>query len=192
LKIREAIGDRQGQGINYNNIGRVYMELNDCGKARAYFLRAEKIARQIKEKEIRQRVAISLGEMELVTGWDEKARQKSMIYADQALKLADEMKSKSGRAEALLLQARIFSVYPPFIKGDRGDFNGKFLEAIRIFKELKQPFDLARAYFYRAQGLGFSKEGIKDLQKAKQIFTNLGAKGWLAKVKALADGPRSR
>lgn len=148
---------------------------------------------------------MSFGELELAAGRDDMARRKSMRYANQALKLAEELKSKAGRAEALLLQARIYSVLPPLLKGAKGDFNGKFLEAIEIFRELKQPFDLARAYYYRAEssallkressscgrGRGQRAKGKDYLLKAKQIFTKLGAKVWLGKVNALSDETRS-
>jgi hypothetical protein len=84
------------------------------------------------------------------------------------------------------------------------------LEAISIFEELKQPFDLARAYYYYAKSsalkmresssfrrdMGSSatnpggEKGKEYLRKAKEIFKKLGAKGWLLKIKAAFNEPR--
>ncbi|MDP2807631.1 MAG: hypothetical protein Q8O74_05790 [bacterium] len=76
------------------------------------------------------------------------------------------MNSKIGRAEALLLQARIE------ISGD------KFQEAITVFEELNQPMETAKAWYYYGQVM-FDKA---LLNKARDIFEKIGAKGWLAKI----------
>jgi tetratricopeptide (TPR) repeat protein len=101
-------------------------------------------------------------------------------YADEALKLARELKSNALRAEALLLQARINRA-----KGQEQRAKGAFKEAISIFEKMKLPFELAQAYYYRAEGRGPGAEGEKYLTKAKEIFEKLGAWGWLEKARFL-------
>ena len=152
LVIRKAIGNRRGEGITLNNIGMVFAELKDYEKSLACLIAAQKIGRELREKENLLRVELSLGKLELALGHTESSRHKAFGHAARALKLAGEMNLKSDRAQALLLQARILSTDSPFKKGGlKGDFNKYFKEAISIFKGLKQPFDLARAYYYYAE-----------------------------------------
>jgi len=160
----------------------VHIERRDPSRAKKYLLQAGKLGRKIRDREVLRKHALFSGELALLAGSNESARRRASSYADRALELAEDMESKAGRAEALLLQARVFSGHPPFKKGDKRDFNNKFIEPIKIFKELKLPFDLARAYFYYAESMGDRAKGKKYIQKAKKIFKKLGAKGWLAKI----------
>jgi tetratricopeptide (TPR) repeat protein len=185
-----TLGDRRGQAITLNNMGTVYLDLGDFKKARQNLENAGKVILKIKDKEIRRRIAVSLCEL-MIAEMKEKGMERARIYVEEALRLAEVQKLKAGRAEALLLQARIEAAngiksslsIPPLLKGDKGDFNGKFKEAISVFEALKQPFDLARVYYYYAKSIGQRAESEKYLKKASDIFKKLGAKGWLAKIR---------
>jgi len=168
-----------------------------------------------------RRIYVSFAELEMTQNNTEKAKE----YTEKALNLAEEMDSKSGKAEALLLQARILNQgLLRVIKGDEGlsgDVRGtfgedsgwqiadrRFKEAIKLFEELKQPFDLAKAYYYYGEFL-LRRTGVREkiprpfweragvrvqeeekgateyLQKAREIFERIGAKIWLKKVDEL-------
>ncbi|MEW6685211.1 MAG: tetratricopeptide repeat protein [Candidatus Edwardsbacteria bacterium] len=174
LKIKEEIGDREGQARSLNNIARVYLEQKEYNKSREYFTNAEKIAKELNSKEILRTIAVSFGELEL----------------------AEELKSKVGEAEALLLQARIMVEQASLPVTQTGMsvpssvqaslLIDKFKEAILIFEQLKQPFEIAKAYYYYAQSLKLHTPTPLDrgeyLQKAKEIFEKIGAKEWLNKI----------
>lgn len=169
LKIFEGTGNRQGQAVNLNNIAGIQIERQRYTEARACLVRAEGIARDGGGKNLMRKIYLSWGELEIAEAGPEF---KAGEYAGQALQLAQDLGSKAGRAEALLLQARIER------SGD------KFLEAIMAFEELNQPLDAAKAYFYRGQVLE-----LKDsIAQARDIFEKLGAKGWLARIDRLMDG----
>ncbi|MBI4727093.1 tetratricopeptide repeat protein [candidate division TA06 bacterium] len=202
LKIREEIGDRLGQAMSLNNIARTYLEQEKYEEARDYLTRAEKIAGEIGAKELLRRIYVSFGELgmaetafsvipaeagihkDLDSHFRGNDISAAIEYAEQALQLAEELKSKTGKAEALLLQARIEKA------------ESKFKEAIAIFEELKQPFETAKAYYYYGRMLTSrirkpecrtqenTKEAEEYLQKAREIFEKIGAKGWLKKVQA--------
>uniref|UniRef100_A0A7V3RI95 Uncharacterized protein n=1 Tax=candidate division WOR-3 bacterium TaxID=2052148 RepID=A0A7V3RI95_UNCW3 len=81
----------------------------------------------------------------------------------------------------------------------------RFKGAIGLFEELRQPFELAKAYYYgecllrrarvrekiprpfweRAEVRRQEKGTTECLQKAKEIFERIGAKIWLKKVDEL-------
>ncbi|MDP2808239.1 MAG: tetratricopeptide repeat protein, partial [bacterium] len=168
LKIREEIGDREGQTLSLNNIGRIHLDRGEYDEARLHFTQCEKIAREIGSKEILRRASISLGELEIGQDSEGCSRQRAREYAGQALHLAQDLNSKSGKAEALLLQGRI--------EKDED----KFKEVLAIFKELKQPLETAKACYYYGQALG----RLEKTEEAREIFEKLGAKGWLAKIDA--------
>lgn len=169
LKIFEGTGNRQGQAANLNNIAAIYTEQQKFDEARGCLIRAEGIVRERGGKNLLRKIYLSLGELEMAGVLGDGPRSKVLEYADQALVLAGELKSKAGQAEALLLQARI------------GKSRNKFKEAIAIFEELKQPMETAKAHYYYGRVMS-----IKDaVDRARNIFEKLGAKGWLARTKAV-------
>ncbi len=224
LKISEEIGARLSQGNCLNNIALVCIEQGELQRARECLHKAERITKEIGEREVLRRIMISFGELILAESGG-KGVKTAVTYAEKAMKIAEELKSKIGKAEALLLQARIeirklmSEGVTEFKSQEWIDIDGKFKEAIRNFEELKQPFDIAKAYYHYGKMLKSEtlkqvqgdivqdkvqrdiqekrKTGIeldsKDfvrlksdattyLQKAKEIFEKIGAKGWLNKI----------
>jgi len=182
-----------------------------------------------------RRIYVSFAELEMTQNNTEKAKE----YTEKALNLAEEMDSKSGKAEALLLLARILNQgLLREVKSDKGlsGFGGgtcsadtrwqiadrRFKEAIKLFEELKQPFELAKAYYYyaeslllkaefgeknphpfgkqtRVRGEDNEKEAIRlktdateYLLKSKKIFEKIGTKVWLKKVQSIWKEIKSR
>jgi tetratricopeptide (TPR) repeat protein len=190
LKIREEIGDRRGKAYNLNNIGSIYVENGKLIEAEQYLTYAKKIAEEISDKELLRKIAISFGEFALKTRTEHKVYRLARninSYAELALKIAKELKSKSGKAEALLLQARILSSarFQYKDKGEPKTIVNKFTETIRIFKKLNQQFELAQSYFYYGRFLNEinKKDARLYFQKATKIFRRIGARHWLKKIK---------
>ncbi|MEW6686772.1 MAG: hypothetical protein AB1393_11300 [Candidatus Edwardsbacteria bacterium] len=169
LKIARRFQSQRGQAISFIGISKVYLEQEEYVEAREYISNAEKIANEIGEKELMQMVAVSFGELEIAQLWEHlpgcdlsSLERLSHNYDDVALKLAEELKSKLGRAEALLLQARIMveQASLPVVNSKWQTANSKwqtanskFQEVIVMFEELKQPFEVAKAYYYYGEAL---------------------------------------
>jgi len=224
LKVCKRIGDRQGTGIAYGNLGALFLELGDFKKAESCLSKSERVLSQIKSKFYLIEPLMKIAELRMLEQkgrWALKARE----YLDRALKLAEELNLKKEKACALLLQARILNQgLLRVIKGDEGlsgDVRGtfgedsgwqiadrRFKEAIKIFEELRHPFDLAKAYYYYGEYL-LRRTGVREkiprpfweragmrgqeeekgateyLQKAKEIFEKIGAKAWFKKTQDL-------
>ncbi len=104
-------------------------------------------------------------------------------HTETSFSLAEELKVKSRRAEALILQARVDLADANWPRADT-----RCQEAITIFEELHQPLELAKAYFYYAEALGAmgNEPRAKEyLQKAKALFDKIAAKEWQRKIAAL-------
>jgi tetratricopeptide (TPR) repeat protein len=104
-------------------------------------------------------------------------------YADTALLLSYELKSTANIAAALLLKARIDAA-----KGNWLSAVEKCEQVISILKERNQPYQTARAYYYYGMALREKKgtdTGNRYLLQAKDIFTKIGALGWLKKCAAI-------
>ncbi len=212
LRIQKEIGDREGQVCSLDNIGRVYFEKENYNKARRYLNEAKKIVRRTGAKEILRTIYLSLGEFEIIQNNTKKAED----YARKALKLAIQSNSKLCKAEGLLLQAKIYAKeqLPMVIRYDRGKaarrgkyetrekVEEKFKMAIEIFEELKQVFEIAKAYFYYGQfllekirfiddekeNIGLRADATKYLKKAKEIFEKIGVRVWVRKIEEFLKG----
>ncbi len=187
-----------------NNIG-------ELKKVEKYLLDAKKILEEIGDKYFLIKAFINIAELKMAM--EKREWQNAAIeYTDKALEIAEELDLKEEKAVVLLMQARIFhQELLRKIKGDKG-LSGvgadtrwqiadmKFKEAIKIFEELKQPFELAKAYYYYGEMLksetlkqvqgdsgrkGEKGKANEYLQKAKEIFEKSGAKVWLEKTKDL-------
>jgi len=194
LDISEKIRFLAGKVVSLNGIGRVYTSQERFVEARECLQRAIKDARECGNKELLRRVSVSSGELSLAQNNTEDAKN----HTELSLKLAEELKSRQGRAEALLLQARIDMIKGKVDSEAWRQGEKRFKEAIKFFEELKQPFEIAKAYYYygerlRVKGKTEKKKGEKlkrkrktemgkeYLQKAKKIFKEIGAKGWIEK-----------
>ncbi len=213
LNISKEINDKRSIGIAKDNLGGLFLELGELKKAEKYLLGAEKVLKGIGDRYFLINAFTNLAELKIKQNFIEEA----LRYIGEALKIAAEMKSKSDKAKVLLLQARILHQgllrvirgYKGLSGVVRGTFgadspwqiaDSRFKEAIRLFKELNQPFELAKAYYYYGEALKecrvqfqldekeivrLKSDATKYLQKAKEIFEKIGAKIWLKKVNEL-------
>ena len=102
------------------------------------------------------------------------------MYAETSLKLADELHSVIGKARALLILARVETTNKAWLNAERN-----FKDAIRIFEELEQLFELAKTYYFYSQLKRATNDAKREgeyIKKAKEIFEKLGAKAWLKKI----------
>ncbi len=210
LRIYEEVDDKRGIGIASFHLGGLFLELGELKKAEEHLLVAKNVLTEIGDKFFLIDAFTEIAELKIKQNFIIEA----LKYADNAFKLAQELGSKHDKARALLMQARIFHQgLLRGIKGDRG-LSGvgadarwqiadmKFKEAIKIFEELKQPFELAKAYYYYGEMLksetlkqvqgdsgrkGEKGKANEYLQKAREIFEKIGAKQWFAKVKELCS-----
>lgn len=113
--------------------------------------------------------------------------KKAKDYTRKAWRFAEEIGFESGRADVLLLLARI-----EMVEGKKDEAEKKFKQAIKIFVKLKLKFELARAYHYYADALlnkiistNQKAKAIEYLKKSKEIFEEICSKLWLEKVRHL-------
>lgn len=188
LKIQEEIGNKKGVAYSLNKNGILHIEMEEFKTASKYLNRALKMAVELGEKEVLRRVHISLAELCLQT----KEYDEVKHHLKSAFTLADELGFKQGKGEALLISARLRS-----LKGkiDKDVFD----ECISIFKQLNNPFALAKVYYYYAEALSAcsskpaaDSKGKKEkckaksyLKEAEKIFKKKDAQLWLYKVEKL-------
>jgi tetratricopeptide (TPR) repeat protein len=122
----------------------------------------------------------SLGNRQLALDDAPRHLQDAHEYAEKSFRLAEELKVRPRRAEALILQARVDIADANWPRAET-----RFREALMIFEELNQPLELAKAYSYYAEGLdamGEEKGAEEYHRKAKALFDKIGAKGWAKKT----------
>ncbi len=178
LKIAKEVGDHKTRAESLLGIGDTFLEVGDFSNAEEYYTNAISIAREIKSKPLITEIFIGLISLYLKKNSFDKAKQN----LKQVLSLIDELHSMPLKADSLCLSARLYTKEKKWNKAE-----SSFKEAISIFKKLKKKFKLAEVYYY--QGLMFKESGDKTeakkyYAKAKTIFKDIGAKGWIEKIKA--------
>uniref|UniRef100_A0A7C4TC61 Tetratricopeptide repeat protein n=1 Tax=candidate division WOR-3 bacterium TaxID=2052148 RepID=A0A7C4TC61_UNCW3 len=228
-RISEEIGDKKGIGMASLHLAEIFLNSNQTAKARHYLLKSKSIFKEIGYKQGLLDTYLALTELEMkisekrLAGEDDDARsiakdgpvirvrrfdKKTFHYFALASRLVRELKSKKGKAQVMLLKARIGMAKTQSNREIKGQTDEKFKEAIKIFEELRQPFELAKAYYYYGEyllrrtevrdkiprpfgeragvrGQEEEKGATEYLQKAKEIFEKIGAKFWFKKVNEL-------
>jgi predicted ATPase/class 3 adenylate cyclase len=187
MQLSERIGNRYGLAISLNGLGRLLMTQERFVEAREYLVKADRVARETGSKEIIRRVLDSLGKLEVLAtftaseiGDKQEHLNKAEEYVKTSLTLTEELKSQSGKADALLLKAVIEN-----IKGGKEKAKEYFETAIAIFERLQMLLELAIAYYYYSEWHGKSdspSDAQVYLHKAKEIFEKINAKDWLRKI----------
>jgi tetratricopeptide (TPR) repeat protein len=191
LDIRRRIGYRHGEAISLNNIASVQLEQRDLTDARINVARAEKIARMLGDKELLLKTYVSMSELAIALAHAVKNPdlRKARKNAGSVLKLANELRSMSAMAEALLLQARIEGISGGTGKGGFRTVEKNFQRAINIFKSTGENYELGAACYYYANFLishGKQRESGQYMDSARRIFTELGARDWIKKTERLS------
>ncbi len=197
MQLSERIGNRYGLAISLNGLGRLLMTQERFVEASEYLVKADRVARETGNKELMRRISDSLGKLEVLesltapeTGDKQGHISKAEAYLTASLNYAEELKSKSGKADALLLKAVIET-----IKGGKEKAKEYFDTAIAIFEKLGMPLELAIAYYYYSEwhrGSGSPSEATVALNKARVIFKDINAKDWLRKISASEKTPKTK
>jgi diguanylate cyclase (GGDEF)-like protein len=178
LKIAKEIGDCQTEISNLLSIGRIFIEKNDFSAAEKNYDMAFSIAKNIKFK---------MGITDAYIG-------RTLLYLERnnlievrkgikhILSLSEELGTIERKATALCLSGRLYTKEKKWNKA-----KSSFSESISLLKKLKRKYEIAEVYYY--QGLMFNESGDKIIAeeyyaKAKTIFKDIGAKGWIEKIKA--------
>jgi len=187
MQLSERLGNRYGLAISLNGLGRLLMTQERFVEAREYLVKAERVVRETGSKELIRRVMDSLGKLEVLetfsafeTGDKQGHLSKAEEYVKTSLAYAEELKSQSGKADALLLKAVIEN-----IKGGKEKAKEYFETAIAIFERLQMPLELAIANYYYSEWHGKSgspSDAQTYLHKAREIFEKIKAKDWLRKI----------
>ncbi len=179
LSITSETGDRRYEAEILLTIGDIFLEEKDYQKAEELYKNARLIAEEIKSKTLFFDVCSHLTSFYLTTNnLNGAERELANVSA-----LAAEIESKADKARSLLLAGRLFTK-----KKMLGKANASFIESSLLYHEMKEKLELGKVYFYQAllyKELGESKSAKEFCDKARVIFEELGAKGWLEKLREL-------
>ncbi|TAL58577.1 MAG: tetratricopeptide repeat protein [Bacteroidetes bacterium] len=127
LKIREAIGDKQGIGSSYNNIGNVLFQKKDLDRSIESYQKSIKIA-----EEINDRILMSTGYNNIGLVWlDKNDTDKAVVFLQKALKLREEIGDKQAIAASYNNIGMIYNV-----KGEYQKTAEYYFKALKIMEEV--------------------------------------------------------
>jgi tetratricopeptide (TPR) repeat protein len=176
LTIQKEIGDKRGIAFSLHNIGSIQTDLKAYTTARQFLNKAYTAARAIGEKEALRRVHISCAELNLQTeNYGQAAK-----HAKSASLLAEDLDFRPGKAEVLLISARLQNARG---KLDRSAFD----KCVRAYEKVHNPYKLAVVYYHYSRALAvLDKPAAKRyLKKAEKIFSKIDARFWIDQVKDL-------
>ncbi|MEO0270781.1 MAG: tetratricopeptide repeat protein [candidate division WOR-3 bacterium] len=166
LIISEEIGDKRGMGIASENLGRIYLEIGKLKESEGYLLKSKNIFEEIGDKFelietycLFSRLLIKKGEK----------FEKAIEESERALKLAEEINSKDGKAICYFTCGKIYSKFSDMIYQTKAKEYLK--KAIEIYQELKRKRLLAESYLEYAKILkSFEKLGEIEVEEKSEIY----------------------
>jgi tetratricopeptide (TPR) repeat protein len=185
IRISETTGNRIARAIALNALARFNIIQQKTAEAKDLLSEAYSILKETGNKEYLRRVTVSLAELELAEylrlGKEHpdagKHLKSAKEHAGKAEVLADELSSRSAKAESMLVLARISAA-----EGVEQDLDSKFEEVISICRDLNRKFEQASACYYLSEWLrsrGADQRAEDCRREAKNLFEQVGAKGWL-------------
>ncbi len=177
LQISREINDRQTETESLIGIGDSYLEEGELSTAEEYFEEAHSIARIIKSNSLLAEVLLSLISLYL--------EKKDLVMAGKTLNkvfhLIDALDSDKIEAIAHCLSGRLSTEEKRWDKAIIA-----FNKSLSIFKDINRQLDISQVHYY--QGLMYRESGDeakakKSLNKALKIFIELGAEGWVNKIR---------
>lgn len=167
--------------IALRNEGVVYRYLGQHAKAEEVLAEGLSIAQTLCDSEWEVRILGSLGENAIDTG----DYVKALAYYERALTSAREA---GDQQQVALNLSRISDVRRH--KGDLSGASSSAKEALRIYGELKQPYDIAIASLILARteyALGKTDFAMERAKIAQNLFSDLRVEGRLAEVESLLE-----
>jgi tetratricopeptide (TPR) repeat protein len=172
-RIKEESGDQWGQATSINQIARI---LTDCGKldeAAAWLEKGDRMAAPVDNPDLFCRLAVARGRLALEQGNIDAA----VAAKDRAIEQSNKAMLKAGRAEAILLWARIDDA-----RGFRRSAEGRYQEALGLYQETGDRLGQGTVQYYHGlsrAAAGRPGEAREQLTAAADIFHSIGAAGWL-------------
>lgn len=177
------LGDLAGQAFCCSNIARNCLERADPVRARKSLDEARSIADRIGAKEVVRRTELLYGELALAAGLATDGRggsepqvQQALDHAALALRLAEELGSRAGRAGALLVMARAQALDGKIVVAEE-----KFREAISLLDGTGQRYESAVAHYRFADFLIAREQpdaAMVHLRIARDGFQQIGNTPW--------------
>ncbi|MEW6685697.1 MAG: adenylate/guanylate cyclase domain-containing protein [Candidatus Edwardsbacteria bacterium] len=182
LEISKEIGDKQGMGITNGNLGGVYLEIGELKRAKRYLLKSEKMLKEIGDKKTLIEVYLNLAELQIKTEnrgqkadgrWQETEDRikKAVGYAEQALKLAEEIDSESGKAGGYFAFGKILR-----------NLTGEELETSQLKETVHRLIQLCDDVDSSLSAYKHINISACFFRKAMEIYSRLGQKRSLADV----------
>jgi tetratricopeptide (TPR) repeat protein len=186
LSINRELADSNGQAYSLYYLGRAHLERGDISEAGRLLEEAEGTASGTGDRELSRRIAISSAERLLAmaagrgTDGQEKALLEAIGRASQALELAEGMRSRLGRVEAVALLSRINAALMRWQEAEEG-----FNEALVTLEEMKQPLEIAKLHYHYSMMLearADTEAARKHLSTARALFEKIGSKTWIERA----------
>ncbi len=135
LRIQREIGDRQGQGIAYDNLGTTARLTGDFEAAQHYYEQAGQVCQQIGDRAGAGMLAVNQARL----AFGRQAYMEAYEHSQLALDLTRQIGDRDGEADALLAQARALAAL-----GQYETAAAAYAQVWALRQELAQP-DLAIA-----------------------------------------------
>jgi tetratricopeptide (TPR) repeat protein len=176
LDVLEKLKDYYEMGRSYNNIGVTYARKGDIIKAIEEYEKCIEISDRTGNIRMAGWALFNAAEAYAKLGELDKAKE----FCDRSLSIFERLDEKLGISGAYMSYGIIYKLQKSW------DMSIAYFEkSINIRKELKIPFRLADGYYefglmYKAKG--DSALAYDYLNKAREIFSNLGASDYLQKI----------
>jgi tetratricopeptide (TPR) repeat protein len=176
LNVLEKLKDFYEIGRSYNNLGVTYARKGDVGKAIEEYEKCIEISDRTGNIRMTGWALFNAAEAYAKLGELKKAEE----CCDRSLSIFEKLDEKLGISGAYMSYGIIFKLQRNWNKAIQ-----YFEKSMRIRKELEIPYRLADGYYefgmlYKDKG--DSANAVDCLNKAKEIFGNLGAADYLEKI----------
>ncbi len=168
LAIVQEIGDRSSEAASLGNLGKVYYSLGDYERSRDLFEKSLAIQQEIGERKNESVSLGNLGDVYRSLGDYERSHD----YLEKSLVIAQEIGYREG--EAVLLGS-LGSLYYSLGDYERArDYNEKSLSIKQEIGDRSGEAKSLGKLGILALSRGKSKDALRDLRKAHELFVSLG------------------
>jgi tetratricopeptide (TPR) repeat protein len=174
--IKRETNDRWSLACSLNLTARIHIDAGAPDQAIAYMDEGDAIASVVGNPDLFCRLAVTRGELALAR----KDAEQAASDQRRASEFADQAGLKNGKAEALLLRARIDAV-----RGDYRNAESRFREALSLFREMNDLLAQGTVQYCHGRSMadwGRTDEARAMLTEAAGTFRGIGAVTWLKRA----------